>query len=175
MILHCMICSAGGTHISSDTAIGVVDMEKLDLPLDSLMFTSLMPERELPPPWQLGAGGWKNMKCPRGNHLPWGIELDKTDQAMENGGPKQILTDEGFVETKKPEKTGVWEEPEIDDITKKKFNMEASQDEQKFKNLKSTIPPDDGLFKCDCCPKADIKSLAGKMAHERHCKKKGDK
>lgn len=166
MILHCMICSLGGSHINSDSAIGVVDIEKLDLPLKHSMFTSLMPERELSAPWQLGAD-WQNMKCPRGNHLPWGIELDETDQAMKDGGPKQILTNEGFIETQKLKKTGVWVEPEIDGITKEVFTQtEVSKNGNKLKAI--TKAP----FKCDYCPKADIKSLAGKMAHERHCKKK---
>lgn len=156
MILHCMICSLGGTHINSDSAIAVVDMEKLDLPLDSSMFTSLMPERELPPPWQPGAD-WQNMKCPRGNHLPWGIELDETDQAMKDGGPKQILTDEGFVETKKQDEAN-------------SFKMMSSS--VIIDTEKNEVVETKKLFKCDYCPKADIKSLAGKMAHERHCKKK---
>lgn len=161
MILHCMICSLGGTHINSDSAIAVVDIEKLDLPLDSSMFTSFMPERELPSPWQPGAD-WQNMKCPRGNHLPWGIELDETDQAMKNGGPEKILTDAigmGFIRTKKIEREGI-----------NPFKMISSS--IVIDTEKNEVVETKKLFKCDYCPKADIKSLAGKMAHERHCKKR---
>ncbi len=179
MILHCMICSRQGKHIGSHSAIAVVDIEKLDLPLDPLMFTSLMPERELPPPWQLGADGWSNMKCPRGNHLPWGIELDETDQAMKDGGPEKLLV-----------VAKLWSVPEFIDIKKHREIVQIklyggvrgggkSEEVNSFKMMSSSVVIDTEKneiveidpLKCRYCPKV-CKSLAGKMAHERFCKKK---
>jgi len=92
-----MICSAGGTNISTDSAIATIDLSKLKLPLTPEMFTSINPERHIPPPWLPGVD-WQTMKCPRGNHLPWGIDYHDTDQAIREGGPKQLLTDEGLVD-----------------------------------------------------------------------------
>jgi hypothetical protein len=63
------------------------------------MFTSLNPDRHLPTPWHPGTD-WQNMKCPRGRaHLPWGIDYQDIDQAIKDGGPKQILTDKGMINT----------------------------------------------------------------------------
>jgi len=99
MILHCMICSAGGTHTSSDSAIATIEKDKLDLPLTPEMFTSINPERHIPDPWRPGVN-WQTMKCPRGNHLPWGIAHTDIDQAIRDGGPAQLLTDEGMIDIK---------------------------------------------------------------------------
>ena len=99
MILHCQICSCQGTHTSTDSAIATIETDKLTLPLTPDMFSSVNPEREIPTPWQPGVD-WQTMKCPRGNHLPWGIPFDETDQAMIDGGPKQLLTDEGLIDVK---------------------------------------------------------------------------
>jgi hypothetical protein len=93
-----MICSLQGIHISEDSAIATIDESKLKLPLTPEMFTSLNSDRYLPAPWLPGTD-WQNMKCPRGRaHLPWGINYQDIDQAIKDGGPKQILTDEGMIE-----------------------------------------------------------------------------
>lgn len=97
MKLHCRICSCQGTHISEDSAIATIDASKLRLPLEPTMFTSLNPERGIPTPWRPGVD-WQTMRCPRGNHLPWGIDYADIEQAMKDGGPKQILTDEGMID-----------------------------------------------------------------------------
>ena len=99
MILHCQICSCQGTHTSTDSAIATIETDKLTLPLTPDMFSSVNPEREIPTPWQPGVD-WQTMKCPRGNHLPWGIAYDKISQAIKDGGPKQLLTDEGVIDVK---------------------------------------------------------------------------
>lgn len=97
MIVHCMICSVNGEHVSADSAIATIDTDKLALPLQPEMFTSVNPEREIPPPWTHGVD-WRTMRCPRGNHLPWGIPFDGIDQAIKQGGPKQLLTDTGMID-----------------------------------------------------------------------------
>ena len=97
MKLHCQICSIQGTHTSEDSEIATIDIDKLTLPLAPEMFTSVNPEREIPTPWLTGVD-WLTMKCPRGNHLPWGITHDKIDQAMKDGGPAQLLTDQGLID-----------------------------------------------------------------------------
>lgn len=97
MKLHCMICSLQGTHISADSEIATIPEGTLGLPLRPEMFTSISPERGIPAPWRAGTD-WQTMKCPRGNHLPWGIEYDETEQAIKNGGPAQILTDKGVID-----------------------------------------------------------------------------
>lgn len=102
MILHCMVCSVGGTHTSTDSAIATIDRSKLKLPLTPEMFTSVNPERHIPSPWLPGVD-WQTMICPRGNHLPWGIDYQDTDQAIKEGGPKQLLTDEGLIDVEMDE------------------------------------------------------------------------
>ena len=102
MILHCQICSLNGTHINEDSAIATIDRSKLKLPLTPEMFTSVNPERHIPPPWLPGVD-WQTMICPRGNHLPWGIDYQDTDQAIREGGPKQLLTDEGLIDVEMAE------------------------------------------------------------------------
>ena len=97
MILHCQICSCQGTHISKDSAIATINTDKIALPLTPDMFTSVNPEREIPTPWLLGVN-WQTMRCPRGNHLPWGLPMDDVHRAMIDGGPAQILTDEGLID-----------------------------------------------------------------------------
>lgn len=102
MILHCAICSVQGTHMSEDSAIATIDESKLKLPLTSEMFTSINPERDIPVPWRQGVD-WQTMQCPRGSvHLPWGIEYQDIDQAIRDGGPKQLLTDKGKVDVPVP-------------------------------------------------------------------------
>ena len=102
MKLHCMVCSAQGTHMSQDTEIATVDRKKLNLPLTHDMFTSPNPEGGLYAPWLPGTD-WQTMFCPRGKaHLPWGIGYNDTAQAIRDGGPHQILTDEGTVDVKQP-------------------------------------------------------------------------
>lgn len=100
MILHCQICSIQGTHISEDSAIATIDEKKLKLPLTPEMFTSINPEREIPAPWMPGTD-WQNMQCPKGRaHLPWGIDFTDIDQAIKDGGPKQLLTGEGMIDVR---------------------------------------------------------------------------
>jgi len=102
MKLHCKICSLNGTNLSKDSEIAEINTSKLNLPLTYDMFTSIDPEAGIPDPWLDGVE-WDTMICPRGKHLPWGIDFDDTEQAMEDGGPRQILTDDGIVETQKEE------------------------------------------------------------------------
>lgn len=143
MILHCMICSVGGTHISEDSAIATIDRAKLKLPLTPEMFTSINPERHIPLPWLPGVD-WQTMKCPRGNHLPWGIDYQDTDQAIREGGPKQLLTDEGLVDVEMVEPI----EP-------------------------ADINPNLQIFTCEKCGR-EIKSRLAFSNHQKACKGKID-
>ena len=96
MILHCMVCSIGGTHPGDHSKIASIDENTLRLPLDSSMFGSYWPERGLPAPWQDGLN-WQEMKCPRFGRIPWTFMQDDTSKVMEQGGPETILTDQGVI------------------------------------------------------------------------------
>jgi len=100
MKLHCKICSCGGTHLSTDSEIGTIN-DNIGLPLTPEMFSSLNPEREIPAPWRAGVD-WQTMKCPRGPHLPWGVEHSDIEQAMKAGGPHELLTESGMLNITKP-------------------------------------------------------------------------
>ena len=98
MKLHCIICSLQGTHMSEDSEIATIDETKLKLPLTPDMFTSSNPDRGIPAPWMPGVD-WQTMFCPNNSaHLPWGIEYKDTEQAIQNGGPRRILTDKGMLD-----------------------------------------------------------------------------
>ena len=97
MKLHCIICSLQGTHMSEDSEIATIDENKLKLPLTPDMFTSPNPERGVPAPWLSGVD-WSTMFCPNNSaHLPWMINYNETEQAIIDGGPKRILTDQGML------------------------------------------------------------------------------
>lgn len=139
-----MVCSVGGTHISTDSAIATIEKDKLKLPLTPEMFTSIDPKRGIPAPWMSGANCWSLMKCPRGNHLPWGIDYQDTDQAIREGGPKQLLTDEGLI------------------------------DVEMVKPVESTdINPNLQIFTCEKCGR-QIKSRLAFTNHFKACKGKID-
>ena len=141
MFLHCKICSLNGTHISEDSAIATIDRAKLKLPLAPEAFTSINPERHIPDPWLPGVD-WQTMICPRGNHLPWGIDYKDIAQAMRYGGPKQILTDEGLIDVEQVETTE-----------------------------ESVINPNLRVFTCEKCGR-QVRSRLAFANHQKACKGK---
>jgi len=99
MKLICRICSRfdDGGRIDPGAAIAHITSGDLSLPLDPKTFTSLAPERGMPAPWREGVT-WDRMFCPKGQHLPWAIKSDDLRDAIKDGGPREILTDEGLVQ-----------------------------------------------------------------------------
>lgn len=136
-ILHCMVCSLGGSHIGYHTQIAAIDPDKLKLPLDSSMFSSYWPERGLPAPWQPGLN-WLEMKCPRCGRLPWTFMPDDTERLMKQGGPDLIRTSNGMVrllpdgwhgESEGEVVEELTEAPVINACSKCRVPFEASEDD----------------------------------------------
>lgn len=165
MKLHCEICAlydleTGKHRMGSQSEIALINTEKLRLPLDGSMFDSFNADREVPAPWQAGVT-WEFMKCPRGNHLIFIFLPDDTPAMKEQGGPKRLLTDEGFIKLTtegymKP--VSSWEHP------LGKWN------EYMGKNTARPITTPinrDREFMCDCGKVC--KSKAGLVSHMRHC------
>lgn len=98
MILHCWICSQGGERLHEATKVATVRTDELRLPLKGSMFGSLMPEREVPPPWS-PEQTWDTMTCPKHRRSPpWPVVKDEeaNRRFKAQGGPDFILTDQGF-------------------------------------------------------------------------------
>ena len=72
--VHCAACSDQGKHRGSHSLVAKLDISKLDVPVSGKMFDSPAPERHLEA-W--GDVPWKEMKCPRGNHLIWKAPYDE--------------------------------------------------------------------------------------------------
>ncbi len=114
------------------------------------MFTSLNPDRNIPDPWQPGVD-WNSMQCPKGRaHLPWGIEYQDIDQAIREGGPKQLLTDKGLIDI-----------PLKDPVEQVEQPVERTENS----NLQT--------FTCEKCGRIIRSRLAFTM-HQRACKGKVD-
>ena len=122
MKLHCEICAlldptTKEYRLGDHTEIATINVLKLDLPLTAEMFESLNSERELPVPWMPGAT-WSSMMCPR--NILHGIFArweGRFEQATEDGGPTEILTDDGWYPIKKTvDEIGGQEESRTDKI-----------------------------------------------------------
>lgn len=162
MKLHCMVCSCQGTHISEDSAIATIDESKLKLPLTPEMFTSINPDRDIPAPWLPGTD-WQSMKCPRGRaHLPWGINFKDIDQAIRDGGPKQILTDKGMISTN--EIRSFYQGQKV----VKSPEFEAREESE------AKLNPNVQMFTCKKCGRV-IKSRLAFSNHQKACKGKLEK
>lgn len=98
MILHCEFCSLQGEAVGEHSAVAVIDKDKLRLPLDGSMFKSLFPDGGVPDPWLPGTE-WRYMFCRRcGNvHTVFMVPDDDVEGMMERGGPKRLLTEEGWI------------------------------------------------------------------------------
>lgn len=151
MKLHCMICSLQGTHRSADSEIAIIDKAKLQLPLTPDMFSSINPERGYPEPWLPGVD-WQTMWCPRGrSHLPWGIDYKDIEQAIKEGGPRQLLTDEGMVDVPRDKPEGMIED--------------APPSTEQNPNLQT--------FTCEKCGR-EIRSRLAFANHQKACKGRPD-
>lgn len=98
LVLHCERCSVDGTRIHEQSEIAVIDTEKLRLPLEATMFSSINPKREIPSFWKPG-NTWATVRCMWGNHTPFNLVDDAmTQQRQKDGGPRRLLTNRGWIE-----------------------------------------------------------------------------
>jgi hypothetical protein len=96
MILHCEICSQGGQRMNFHSQVARIREDLIRLPLAPEMFEAVS-DRETVPPWAPGCD-WIWMRCPW-HHGPWWMATDdRTVQAIEQGGPSRLCTDEGWIE-----------------------------------------------------------------------------
>lgn len=126
MILHCAICSldlSGKIRLTKDSAIAIIDEGKIRLPLDGSMFKPLLTPGgdNLSPIW-VGEPmiKWDEMSCFGRPHSVFGEEVFDTQEADKVGGPRKILTDQGWIEI--DEEGIVGRKKYVCDICGKKFS-----------------------------------------------------
>lgn len=149
---HCAICSDNGERMGIHSRIGFIKRDALALPLDGSMFDSPDPDRGVAAPWAQGVP-WDRMLHFR--HLPWGLDAVSTPDAMAQGGPDRLLTDQGWMTISQIQTVKPAPAIEVPTIPLDQFALD--------------VPPSEA-YKCPKCGKGYV--VKGHYDnHVKHCKR----